>query len=136
MSREAKAPRDSEAEMLAPSSLFCMLQPDLLHALILRGDASTRAAALDSLVQDQQIRVARAEVAARARGRAAETVTFGRIGGQPQRTIYDQLHQTSQSPGRVARSEGQAPVADRAVNEAYDGLGHTYMFYWTHFERD
>jgi Zn-dependent metalloprotease len=63
-------------------------------------------------------------------------VTFGRAGGQPQRTIYDQQGSESQTPGVVIRVEGQAPSQDEAANQAYEGLGATYAFYWTLFERD
>ncbi|MCA1646600.1 MAG: hypothetical protein LC797_14460 [Chloroflexi bacterium] len=69
-------------------------------------------------------------------GRLARPITFARIGGQPQQTIYDQQHSTNQTPGRVARAEGQAPVADTAVNQADDGFGFTYAFYWSMFQRD
>lgn len=38
-------------------------------------------------------------------------------------------------PGRLVRSEGQPPVGDTSVNEAYDGLGHTHALYWDVFSR-
>jgi Zn-dependent metalloprotease len=34
------------------------------------------------------------------------------------------------------RAEGQPAIADQAVNQAYDGLGATYDFYWSVFQRD
>jgi Zn-dependent metalloprotease len=117
-------------------SIYCVLPPDLLSQLARAGDAATRDAALDTLALDRQFRLTRAESAARAGGRTAHPVTFARIGGQPQRTIYDQQHSQNQTLGKVARSEGQAPVADQAVNQAYDGLGATYNYYWTVFQRD
>jgi Zn-dependent metalloprotease len=114
----------------------CILPPDLLDQLARLGDELTRTAALDTLQLDALFRLTRAEMASRLGGRLARPITFARIGGQPQRTIYDQQHATTQTPGWVARAEGQAPVQDTAVNQAYDGLGHTYTFYWTHFQRD
>jgi Zn-dependent metalloprotease len=39
-------------------------------------------------------------------------------------------------PGRLIRSKAQAPVSDVAVNEAWDGLGHTHALFWTRFQRD
>jgi Zn-dependent metalloprotease len=42
---------------------------------------------------------------------------------------------TDQLPGKLVRSEGQAKVADKAVNEAYDFSGDTYDFYDTLFSR-
>src|SRR5207249_775737 len=74
--------------------------------------------------------------AARVGPRDARPITFARIGGQPQRTIYDQQDSTRQTPGAVARAEGQPAVADQAFNQAYDGLGCTYDYYWRVFERD
>jgi Zn-dependent metalloprotease len=110
--------------------------PELLDRLARAGDAVTRNAALDTLQLDHLFRLTRAEMASRLGGRTARPITFARIGGRPQRTIYDQQHSTSQTPGVVARVEGQAAVADVAVNQAYDGFGYTYNFYWTMFQRD
>ncbi len=114
----------------------CILPPDLLDRLARASDEVTRNAALDTLQLDQLFRVTRAEMASRLGGRMARPITFGRIGGKPQRTIYDQQHTTTQTPGTVVRAEGQAAVADVAVNQAYDGFGYTYNFYWTMFQRD
>jgi Zn-dependent metalloprotease len=114
----------------------CILPPDLLHRLAMQGDEEVRRAALRALMLDQRFRVTRAESAARAGGRMLRPVTFARIGGHVQRTIYDQHHRETQSPGEVVRGEGQAAVADASVNQAYDGLGYTYDFYWKVYERD
>ncbi|MFD1213235.1 M4 family metallopeptidase [Arthrobacter sp. GCM10027362] len=43
----------------------------------------------------------------------------------PDRQINDAQH-AERLPGKRARSEGGPPVADPAVNEAYDGLGATF----------
>ncbi|MGH3755320.1 MAG: M4 family metallopeptidase [Pseudonocardiaceae bacterium] len=121
--------------MTSYSSRRCILPPGVLRRLAQSDDAELRAAALDALAVDTRFRLARAESAASMR-RAPQPVTFGRVGGQPQRTIYDQHHSTSQTPGQVVRAESQAATADEAVNQAYDGLGATYQFYWTMFQRD
>ena len=34
------------------------------------------------------------------------------------------------------RAEGDPPSDDVAVNEAYDGLGDTYAFFWDQYRRD
>ena len=39
-------------------------------------------------------------------------------------------------PGILVRSEGEDPVDDAAVNEAYDGLGASYSLFAEAFERD
>lgn len=121
--------------MTARCAQHGILPPGLLHRLARSGDEALRDAALAGLALDGRFRLARAESAA-SLPRLAKPVTFGRIGGQPQRTIYDQQGSESQTPGTVARAEGQGPTRDDAVNQAYDGLGATYRFYWTVFQRD
>ncbi|WP_239307981.1 M4 family metallopeptidase [Frankia sp. Cj3] len=95
-----------------------------------------RAAALRTLQLDHSFRLARAETAARSGGPTARRITFGRQGGRPQRTIYDQQQQQSQTLGTRVRGEGEQATGDPAVDEAYDGFGMTYDFYWRVFQRD
>jgi Zn-dependent metalloprotease len=117
-------------------SLHCILPPGLLRRLAATGSAEVSQAAIQTLALDSRFRIARAEAAARSGGRASKPLTFARIGGKAQRTIYDQGGEEAQTPGAVARSEGQEPVADDAINQAYDGLGATYDYYWSNFQRD
>jgi Zn-dependent metalloprotease len=112
----------------------CILPPHLLDRLARSENATTRNAALDTLQLDHRFRLARAESAARCG--IARQVTFARVGGKPNRSIYDQKHLEDQSPGTAVRAEGQGPAADAAANQAYDGLGATYAFYWERFQRD
>src|SRR5438552_14729097 len=100
--------------------LHCILPPGVLSQLARSAEDVVRNAALDTLALDQKFRLTRAEAAGRLGGRQLLPVTFGRIGGSAQRTIYDQQHSTSQSPGKVARAEGQRAVKDVAINQAYD----------------
>jgi Zn-dependent metalloprotease len=116
--------------------LACILPPGLLHRLARSGDAALRESALDALRIDARFRLARAEAAARLGGPSAQPVTFARVGGTPQRTIHDQRHRTAQTLGAVVRAEGQPPVGDEAADQAYDGLGATYAYYWEVFDRD
>jgi Zn-dependent metalloprotease len=121
--------------MTARCAQHCILPPGLLNRLARSDDEALRDAALNGLALDGRFRLARAESAANLI-RGPKSVTFARIGGQPQRTIYDQQHSESQTPGVPIRVEGQSPSKDQAINQAYDGLGATYAFYWTVFERD
>jgi Zn-dependent metalloprotease len=121
--------------MTARCAQHCILPPGLLNRLARSDEEAVRNAALNGLALDGRFRLARAESAASLL-QPAKLVTFGRIGGQPQRTIYDQHGSESQTPGAVARVEGQASNKDKTVNQAYDGLGATYAFYWAVFERD
>jgi Zn-dependent metalloprotease len=114
----------------------CILPPNLLDKIARSENEELRRAALDALAVDTQFRIARAEASSRLGGRTAAVVTFARIGGHPNRTIYDQEHGTTQTPGTVVRAEGQPATGDDAADEAYDGLGRTYAFYWETFQRD
>jgi len=55
--------------------------------------------------------------------------------GTKRRTIYDAQGQTD-LPGVLVRGEGDGPVKDVAVDEAYDYAGDTYDFYMTAYERN
>lgn len=73
----------------------------------------------------------------RADARAPKEVATLAVGAQRglKRAICDG-DSTENLPGRAVRAEGQPPVSDPAVNEAYDGLGATYTFYSEVFDRD
>jgi Zn-dependent metalloprotease len=117
----------------AHSSLACFVPPDLLHELARSGNAATRRAALDALAIDATIRTRRAESAART---LAPPMRANAGSGVSQRYIHDQKNSSEMTPGPVVRSEGQDPVADATVNQAYDGFGDTYKFYWEVLHRD
>jgi Zn-dependent metalloprotease len=53
----------------------------------------------------------------------------------PNRTISD-AHGTETLPGTVVRREDDPPVADVAVNQAYDGLGATFQLLLDAFARN
>src|SRR5690348_13254462 len=89
-----------EALLSTRHPLHCIVPPGLLDRVARgAGDEETRNAALDTLALDRRFRLSRAESAARAGGFLARPITFGRAGGQPNRTIYDQQHSESQTPG-------------------------------------
>ncbi|MFC7847740.1 M4 family metallopeptidase [Arthrobacter sp. NPDC057388] len=51
------------------------------------------------------------------------------------RSVFDAKSGES-LPGQVVRKEGDAPTGDPAVDEAYDGLGHTHSLYADAFGRN
>jgi Zn-dependent metalloprotease len=55
--------------------------------------------------------------------------------GEKRRTAYDARHKT-RLPGKLVRGETDAAVKDKAVNQAFDGAGLTYDFYWQVLERN
>jgi Zn-dependent metalloprotease len=113
----------------------CILPSGLLRRVAAEtDDVDLRRTALDALAFDARFRIARAEASARTL-RDPHT-TFARLGGTAQVSVYDQHHATTQTPGKLVRGQGQPPVADVAVDQAYDGLEATYDFYWSVFSRD
>lgn len=58
-----------------------------------------------------------------------------RPGGQLRRAIYDASN-SYELPGKVVRREGDPAIGDAAVDEAYDGLGITYNFFWDVYGRN
>jgi Zn-dependent metalloprotease len=115
-------------------SIHCILPPHLLNALAQRGTALQRARALRTLLTDNTFR------ALRLGPRLAGPIVRRRGGmvsmeGEKHRTIADAQH-TETLPGVVVRSEGGPPTGDAAVDEAYDGLGATFDFYWDAYARN
>jgi Zn-dependent metalloprotease len=113
-------------------SIFCILPPHVLREMARRGGAAQRNLALKTLALDSTHRMQRmiyqlTAAAPRHMVTAAEP--------QVHRTIYTAGNNETK-PGQVVRSEGQAPVGDQSVNEAYDGLGHTFDFYLEMYQRN
>jgi Zn-dependent metalloprotease len=117
-------------------SLFCILPPHILLNLARNGNKEEREFALQALSFDHTFRVSRITHALTAgpRGVSAQAAAITSP-PKPQRTIYDDKHSQSM-PGTLVRAEGQPPVADTAVNQAFDGLGDTFKFYFDVFHRN
>lgn len=118
-------------------SLHCILPPGLLLRVANSRDVpdETREVALRALTVDHTFRQSRAVQAASLTSPALGGL-LAAAPGQPQRLIYDQHESEAQQLGMLARSEGQPPVADQAINDAYDGFGDTYKFYWEILKRN
>ncbi len=109
------------------------LPPRILRRIAEMGDAEQRSSALNTLAADSTIRLARATYQLlEGRGHQA---AMSATAPQKQRTIYDAKSGTT-LPGTVARVESSRRGKDVPVNEAYDGLGATWDFYWTVFQRN
>src|SRR5437762_8789415 len=113
-------------------SIFCILPPHMLQEVARRGTAAQRDIALNTLALDTTHRVQRMMLQISAPA-PRQIVT----GAPPavHRTIYT-AGDLETKPGKVVRSEGQAAGSDPAVNEAYDGLGHTFDFYLEVYQRN
>src|SRR5262245_11039290 len=111
---------------------FCSIVPPyMLQALGTSGPRAVRRAAERTLAHDDALRRLRE---ARVPDREDPQ---GAVGTAPHksRTVSDAKH-TMRLPGTTVRTEGAKPSSDVAVNEAYDGTGDTYDFYWEVFQRD
>ncbi|NIK55628.1 M4 family metallopeptidase [Kribbella shirazensis] len=87
-------------------------------------DPSVRARIRQSLRHDAVLRTRPAA------GRERVTAAGGR-----KREVYDAENGTD-LPGTLARSEGDDPVQDQTVNQAYDGTGATWTLFKECFGRD
>jgi Zn-dependent metalloprotease len=122
-------------------SIFCIVPPDVLRDIARNGTEEERQAALDTLAADSTFRTLRAiRQAAPVATASPATVSLSAVAGmgeakQLQRTIFD-CRNTRRLPGHPARTEGAPATDDPAVDEAYDGLGATYDFYWETLRRN
>ena len=117
-------------------SIACIIPPVLLEELARRAGDEERDALLRTLSLDASLRLARVHNSLTGARVNRATIRQSATAGLPQRTIYDcQGLEPPSNPDQV-RAEGDPPSDDVTVNEAYDGLGDTYAFYWDQFQRD
>lgn len=115
-------------------NLCFIVPPHLLERVARTGSEPEREAALNTLALDAALRAARLQRSILTPARTA--LPLAGAGGHPQRVIFDAKHQEDIHATSVMRLEGEAPVRDRCADEAYDGLGDTYRFFWEVFQRD
>lgn len=113
-------------------AIQCILPPHMLEAIKIRGDARLRRMA--ERIEEEADR-ARQSRAAAAPPTAYLGVAAARKGAAPHRQIYNGLHRVA-LPGKLVRSEGDPPVEDEAVNQAYDLTGAVFDFYLKAFRRN
>jgi Zn-dependent metalloprotease len=122
-------------------SIFCIVPDSVLRDIARNGTEEQRQAALDTLAAASTFRTMRAiRLAAPVATASPATVSLAAVAGtgeakQLQRTIFD-CRNTRRLPGHPARAEGAPTTGDPAVDEAYDGLGTTYDFYWETLRRN
>lgn len=114
------------------NGLFCIIPPYMLDSMATSSDKKVRKLAVDAIETSADARATRRVL------RAMPTMgAFAAPAGKKHRLVYDALHKgMSALPGKLIRSEGQAKVADIAINEAYDYSGLTYDFYLKRFARN
>ena len=116
-------------------SIFCILPPHVLIEIANRGNEEQRKFALDALATDSSIRHHRSTIALLQASAPTMPSLFPAAAPVVHRSIFT-ANQQQTLPGALARSEGQGPVADASVNQAYDGLGHVFDFYLSAYHRN
>lgn len=114
-------------------SILCLLPPHVLREIAVRGNDAQRKFALDTLALDATHRSHRLALNIAQQAVANPIVILGPA--VVHRNVYTDNHGTN-LPGQLVRPEGHAPVADVSVNEAYDGLGHVFDFYFNIYHRN
>jgi Zn-dependent metalloprotease len=111
-------------------SILCITPPHMLKEIVKQGTDTQRETALRTITTSEQIRSQRRTALEMMAFMGARAVKAGK-----QRIVYDAKN-GSKLPGTEVRQEGDDPVSDPAVNEAYDGSGITYDLYFDVYERD
>jgi len=109
----------------------CILPPHVLKNIATHGTESQKSMAFSTIKVSEQMRGQRRAMA----DFTAAAFRVTAVGGGKERIIYDAKN-GSTLPGTIVRKEGDGPVADVAVNEAYDGSGTTYDLYKNIYGRD
>jgi Zn-dependent metalloprotease len=115
--------------------IFCIIPPNVLENVAQNGNAQQRAEAINTLAVSQTIRAIRASAPPpRRRSRSPQPRDLG-SGPEKQRSIFD-AHGETNLPGTLIRAEGAPSNGDVSADEAYDGLGATWDFFFDVFERN
>jgi len=109
--------------------IHCIMPPHILREIAENGSPVQRAQALQSYAASAQLRGQRTELT------GMPTVAQTQAAAGKERIIYDAQEKTT-LPGAKVRGEGDPPVDDIAVNEAYDGSGATYDLFQEVFGRN
>ncbi len=107
--------------------MHCFLPPHILRHIAEHAEGDLREYAQATLEDSAQLRGERAV--------AMLVAQLAIPAGEKRRTVYDARHLRS-LPGKLVRGEGDPRSRDAAVNEAYDGAGKTYDFYWNVYGRN
>jgi len=111
-------------------SILCIIPPHMLKQIAAKGSTEQREVALRTITLSEQFRGQRRAI--------KDVLSFTAVSEASQgknRSVYDAKNGTN-LPGTLVRSEGDGPVSDVAVNEAFDGSGVTYDMYSEVFKRD
>lgn len=125
--RRLKPRRPLEVYPFLITTICSIVPAYLLRAIAENGNADDRVHALAALALTNRLR----------HDRQTRTELAGVLVLPPRakrRIVYDARHR-HELPGRNARTEGERPVRDAIVNEAYEGAGQVYDFFRRVFGR-
>jgi Zn-dependent metalloprotease len=108
----------------------CFVPPYMVEAMARCEDPAIRDGALVALAHCAAVRAVRAFA-----GQMPAMMVMPSPARRKYRLVYDARGKDA-LPGRLARSEGDAKVKDKAVNEAYDHSGDTFDFFHARFSRN
>lgn len=112
-------------------SINCIIPPHVLKNIAEKGLPSQSEKALMTLVSTEQLRGRRVGLSSLA---TLFPQTKAGIAGK-QRVVYTASNKL-RLPGEIVRREGDPPVEDAAVNEAFDGCGDTFDLFNEIFHRN
>lgn len=101
------------------SPISCIVPPHMLKEIAVKGTASQREYALQTMKSSAQMRGQRMMLA------DFSAATFRVVSGFKDRIVFDAKN-GSGLPGTAVRRENDPPSTDATVNEAFDGSGATY----------
>lgn len=111
------------------SPINCIVPPHILRNIATHGTDAQKTLAIETIKGSAQMRGKRQTLA------EFSAAAFRVAAAAKERIVYDAKNGSS-LPGTIVRKEGEAPVADVAVNEAYDGSGETYDLYNNVYQRN
>jgi len=122
---------------MASDEMCFIVPPHVLVQMIEEGSPEVRASGIRTLAISERVRERRAVTRRLVQHEPQAAAALLPAPGGDQRSVCD-VHYGSQGdlPGKKMRGEGEPPVADAAVNQAYDGAGTTYDFYQAVFNRN
>lgn len=113
-------------------SILCIVPPHMLNNIATHGTESQKNTAFNTIRASERMRGQRRAFS------DFTTAAFRVVAttGGKERIIYNVNNGSNLSSAVIARQEGDPPVTDIAVNEAYDGSGATYDLFKEIYDRN
>lgn len=116
--------------------LNCILPDHVLRNIAERGDESQRKRALDTLLVSSTLRSARSQAEARQASGPRRVESLAPLAPPAIDRVIRDAGGTMNLSAPIARREGDEPVGDPAVDEAFEHFGTTWDFFFEVFARN